>query len=330
MLFSNLGLYLLDLKVSIIIPVFNGSDYLGVAIESALSQTYQNIEIIVVNDGSSDNGATRKIAEKYQDRIIYIEQNNGGVSTALNHGIRISTGSYISWLSHDDLYDKLKTQKQIEFAIKLNDPKAIIFCDVGYIDAEGQYLYGVKHHDIPRPKQKLEIMLRSPLHGCAMLIPKTAFIDSGHFDINLKVAQDYDQWFKFLANNYYYKHLPGELLLSRIHRNQGSRLYSTKIYLESDLIYSKYFDLFQTELLPDINEVCLSLVRPKGLIKTSFKALKVAMRNNSLGDSSLLIIKFLILMLINFGRKAIAITRSLLFRLINHVELKITKLKSTR
>jgi glycosyltransferase involved in cell wall biosynthesis len=74
-------------KVSIIIPVYNGSNFLKEAIDSAIAQTYKNIEIIVINDGSSDNGATEKIAKSYGDKIRYFKKENGGVATALNLGI---------------------------------------------------------------------------------------------------------------------------------------------------------------------------------------------------------------------------------------------------
>ena len=74
-------------KVSIIIPVYNGSNYVKEAIDSALAQTYKNKEIIVVNDGSTDEGATRDIVKSYGDKVTYYEKENGGVSTALNLGI---------------------------------------------------------------------------------------------------------------------------------------------------------------------------------------------------------------------------------------------------
>src|SRR5262245_26319850 len=95
-------------RVSIIIPVFNGSNYLREAIDSALVQTYQNTEIIVVNDGSNDNGKTREIALSYGQQIRYFEKENGGVSSALNMGICKMTGDYFSWLSHDDVYNPEK------------------------------------------------------------------------------------------------------------------------------------------------------------------------------------------------------------------------------
>ena len=80
--------------VSIIIPVYNGANYLREAIDSALNQTYQNCEVIVVNDGSDDNGKTEEITLSYGSRIRYFRKENGGVATALNAGIREMQGEY--------------------------------------------------------------------------------------------------------------------------------------------------------------------------------------------------------------------------------------------
>ena len=93
-------------KVSIIIPVYNGEKYVKSAIQSALKQTYKNIEIIVVNDGSTDN--TDKVVQQFKNKIIYLKKENGGVSSALNLGLLYMTGDYFSWLSHDDIYKKNK------------------------------------------------------------------------------------------------------------------------------------------------------------------------------------------------------------------------------
>ena len=76
--------------VSIVIPVYNGANYMREAIDSALAQTYKNIEVIVVNDGSTDN--TDEIAKSYGDKIRYFKKENGGVATALNLGIREMRG----------------------------------------------------------------------------------------------------------------------------------------------------------------------------------------------------------------------------------------------
>ena len=106
--------------VSIIIPVYNGANYLSDAINSALNQTYKKIEIIVVNDGSNDYDATEKIALSFSDQIKYIKKENGGVSTALNVGIQAMKGEYFSWLSHDDMYTQNKIESQIDF-LKINN-----------------------------------------------------------------------------------------------------------------------------------------------------------------------------------------------------------------
>ena len=99
--------------VSIIIPVYNGSDYLRTCIDSALAQTHPAIEVIVVNDGSTDDGKTAAIATSYGKRIRYVEKENGGVSSALNRGIEEMSGDYFSWLSHDDVYAPTKIERQL-------------------------------------------------------------------------------------------------------------------------------------------------------------------------------------------------------------------------
>ena len=99
--------------VSIVIPVFRGEPYLREAIDSCLSQTYPNIEIIVVNDGSDDDGRTDAIARSYGDKIRYYAKENGGVSSALNFGISQMRGEWFSWLSHDDVFLPDKTEKQV-------------------------------------------------------------------------------------------------------------------------------------------------------------------------------------------------------------------------
>ena len=115
--------------VSIVIPVYNGANFLKEAIESALAQTYANIEILVVNDGSTDEGKTRNIALSYGDKIRYFEKVNGGVSSALNLGIKEMKGEYFSWLSHDDVYFPKKIETQIKFLEDNQLPMAITYTD---------------------------------------------------------------------------------------------------------------------------------------------------------------------------------------------------------
>lgn len=102
-------------KVSIIIPTYNSAKYIHDAIESVLNQTYQDFEIIVMDDGSIDN--TKKVLRSYIEskKIRYFYQKNKGPSAARNKGIREAKGEYIAFLGADDIWHKKKLEKSINF-----------------------------------------------------------------------------------------------------------------------------------------------------------------------------------------------------------------------
>lgn len=212
--------------VSIIIPVFNGSNYLHEAIDSALTQTYENIEIIVVNDGSDDFGATRDIALSYGDKIRYFEKDNEGVSSALNLGIREMRGEFFSWLSHDDIYlpDKIKIEMNA-FKLADNDVVAVYSGWDSLVMPGREYVErGDLQRALPRRFQEsgtLAVMF-SWIHGCSLLIPKSLLVEAGGFDLKYKTVQDYKMWFDlFRGKRLIY--IPQKLMYSRIHSEQGSR-----------------------------------------------------------------------------------------------------------
>lgn len=103
----------MEKKVSVIIPFYNGVDWLHDAVQSVLEQTYKNFEIIVVNDGSPEN--IESFLSKYGELIIYRYKENGGPASARNLALKIATGDYIAFLDSDDEWLPLKTEKQIAF-----------------------------------------------------------------------------------------------------------------------------------------------------------------------------------------------------------------------
>jgi len=127
-------------KVSIVIPVYNGSNYLHEAIDSALAQTYKNVEIIVVNDGSTDDGKTEAIAKSYGDKIRYYYKKNGGVSSALNLGISNMSGDYFAWLSHDDIYLPQNVEFQLR-ALHEYPSLKVSFCNTNIFHNSCKELY---------------------------------------------------------------------------------------------------------------------------------------------------------------------------------------------
>lgn len=208
-------------KVSVIIPVYKGANYVGQAIESVLAQTYKNIEIIVVDDGSPDDGATRRAVERYVPRVRYIHQENRGVAGALNAGIREMTGDYFSWLSHDDLFVRDKTAKQIEFIEKLGRDDVVIFSDYTNVDPDNSRLYDVEMDRKMLADQPLLAVLRGCLNGCTMLLPRKVFEVVGDFDERLRYTQDYDYWDR-VEDHFPLVHCPGKVVRQRLHPHQDS------------------------------------------------------------------------------------------------------------
>ena len=112
-------------KVSVIVPVYNVEKYIDKCLKSLVNQTLSDIEIIVVNDGSTDNSETiiKQYLEKYQNKIKYVIKQNGGLSDARNYGMKFATGEYIAFLDSDDyvdntIYEKMynkATEEQCDF-----------------------------------------------------------------------------------------------------------------------------------------------------------------------------------------------------------------------
>lgn len=220
--------------VSIVIPVYNGSNYVAEAIESAIAQTYQNIEILVINDGSNDGGATEEVVNRYASRVTYIKKSNGGVATALNLGIREMRGEYFSWLSHDDYYDSDKIKSQIDFLNGLNSHDVVVYSDHYNLLEVSRKTFLRRHTESSDLEFRArEIVANNQIHGCSLLIPRKAFDRVGLFDESLRVAQDYELWFR-IAKEFPFRHLKGAVITGRIHDKQvGVRLHD-RVVAEND------------------------------------------------------------------------------------------------
>lgn len=244
-------------KVSIVIPVYNASNYMREAINSALSQTYKNIEVIVVNDGSNDNNETKKIALSYGNKIKYFEKENGGVATALNLAIEKMTGDYFSWLSHDDLYTKNKIKAQIEELKKLADKKTIIICGYTVVNERREYLWAIdpyKEYSQKKLDTPLLGLFRGLTNGCCMLIHKSHFKRVGLFDTKLRTANDYEMWFRMMRNQNI-KYHKGFYVKSRYHAFQDSKKVTTHTKESDKLWINMMKSLTREEMIKMDNSV---------------------------------------------------------------------------
>lgn len=211
-------------KVSIVIPVYNGANYLRDAIDSALAQDYPNIEIVIVNDGSVDQGKTEQIAISYGNKVRYFYKKNGGVATALNYGIREMKGEYFSWLSHDDIYMNNKISKAVESLAQLKDKKRVVCCGYRVVDENQNFLYEinpVKEYGTDSLKIPLFPVFRCCINGCGLMIHKSHFERIGTFDEKLLTTQDYDFWFRLLRGEQLH-FIDDICFYSRSHKAQGS------------------------------------------------------------------------------------------------------------
>lgn len=239
-------------KVTIIIPVYNGSNFLAEAIDAALSQTYTNCEIIVVNDGSSDNGASERIALSYGDKIHYFHKENGGVSSALNFAFKKMTGEWFSWLSHDDLYYPQKIEKQIEFInglieknpdIDLN--KITVRCATKSIDRNGKTIKIPSYRDVPEHEKPIDTILNNiynyRLSGCSFLLPSACINDVGGFAEEIITVSDVEYWYRLLFNGYEFYCLKNDILVKN--RSHGKQVGKNKVALLDKEINDLYISI---------------------------------------------------------------------------------------
>ena len=186
--------------VSVIIPTHNHAQFLSEAIESVLAQSYLNIELIVVNDGSADH--TKEVVKRYGSKLIYIYQRNRGLSAARNTGIKASRGGFLAFLDADDIWLPSKIEDQMKAIVNLKSV-GLITCGNYQINEEG----GIKSQ-IVREKHPNKADLTKNLlfknfvsGGSNALVRRECFEKVGLFDEKLRSAEDWDMWFRI--NKYY-------------------------------------------------------------------------------------------------------------------------------
>lgn len=221
-------------KVSIIIPFYN-CGYVDQAIESALNQSYRNVEVIVVNDGSTHY--EEKI-RPFHGRIRYFEQENGGTASALNTGIRHATGEFFAWLSSDDKYHPRRIARQLAFMQARQ-------ADVSYaayvpIDAENRICGAPVHMSSPTHEEFCARMKQSCfVNGCTVMLRMEVFGQVGLFDESLRYAQDYDLWLR-IQQRYPFHYFHEPLVMYRVHDRMGTILHARQLAEEVARIQQRY------------------------------------------------------------------------------------------
>jgi glycosyltransferase involved in cell wall biosynthesis/SAM-dependent methyltransferase len=222
-------------KVSVIIPVFNGQQFIGKAIDSVLHQTYLPAEIIVVDDGSTDG--TADIVKGFFHpvvKILYVSKKHGGASSARNLGILRSKSELLAFLDADDVWERDKLQRQVEVFQKTSDQTlGVVYCDYGNISPEGLELenfrgFVVDPHVKGRVYEKLLSGNKIAGSDSAVLVRRECFQRQGLFDEQLVTCEDWDMWLR-IAKEFTFDYVPQKLVWLRRHpaslqRNQQSMI----------------------------------------------------------------------------------------------------------
>ncbi|MCG8404205.1 MAG: glycosyltransferase, partial [Phycisphaerales bacterium] len=234
--------------VSILIPCFNNEDFVAEAIDSALAQTYPNIEVIVIDDGSTDGSA--KLLASYGDRIRWKTVANGGACAARNEALRMSHGEYIQFLDADDLLMPEKIERQLP--VLLNGDTDLVFCR-GTIFGDGRPERAQKRAILPTEnKDPFAYCLEQGLSTPAPLHRRSLLDQIGGFRKGVQFAQEFDLHVRLAAAGARLtfrdellcrvRHHPSEARISQRSRPAGALL---KILLEmaEELIRRPFYDM---------------------------------------------------------------------------------------
>ena len=182
-----------DPLVSVIIPNYNHARFVGDAIQSVLDQTYKNYEIIVVDDGSTDN--SREVISQFGDKVQCIHQKNAGLSAARNTGIKASKGSLIGVLDADDMYGPMFLETLVG-ELQANPSADGVYCGYQFVDEKNSLLPQIENRPVASDE------LHTALLDGNFFVPESIFLRRhvydavGLFDEALRACEDWDVWLR--------------------------------------------------------------------------------------------------------------------------------------
>lgn len=203
-----------DPLITCIVPVYNGERYLGEALDSILAQTYRSLEIIVVDDGSTDR--TPGVAARYGDRVRYVRQENGGPAAARNRGIDEARGNFLAFLDADDLWHNRKLALQTErFRARPG---------LGICLAHFKNFWAPELREEAKKFRSHPLAQPTPGYFSSSLIARRAVFDAvGRFDERLFIGENTDWFLRARDRQIVMELLPDVLIFRRLHRDNTTR-----------------------------------------------------------------------------------------------------------
>jgi len=216
-------------RVSVIIPAYNYGRYIAEAIDSALAQTLPPLEVIVVDDGSTDT--TAEVLAAYGDRIVVIRQPNQGVAAARNRGISVARGDTIAFLDADDIWKPRKLELQMA-RFNANPSLGLVHCGLESFDESGTIETRVETTKGPAARALLRFEPGINPAASTIVVPKRVVDEIGGFDIRLPPSEDWDFCYR-VATRYPIEHVAEALVRYRLH---GSGIHLNTARMESSML----------------------------------------------------------------------------------------------
>ena len=205
-------------KVSVIIPTYNRAHFLTAAIDSVLAQTYKDYEILVVDDGSTDQSVDG--IKRYGDKVRYIYQENEGPPGAMNTGVENTTGEYYVVLGNDDMLMPDMLERQL--AVMENDPELAFVCSGTYFIDENGKITETSNDGRYREKSFKSLLSSNFVWHLTTVVRRSMADEVGHFDENLYTTHDYNLWIH-LAMNHKFEYTDAPLAKFRLHPGNTSK-----------------------------------------------------------------------------------------------------------
>ncbi len=194
--------------LSVVIPAYNVEQFIRPAIDSVLSQSFKDLEVIVVNDGSTDSTA-RRVAQVDDPRVRMISKPNGGLSAARNTGIRAAKGKYIALLDGDDVWSPDYATRHVD--VLSRDPSVgISYSFLAYINERGERTGQLLISRLKRPSL-MQLIIRNVI-ASQVVVRRECFSQAGLFDESLRACEDHEMWVRMLHRTDYCARLIPEVL----------------------------------------------------------------------------------------------------------------------
>lgn len=202
--------------VSIIMPAYNAGQYIKDAVDSALAQTYSNIEIVVVDDGSTDDTAAIMARYAAEKRINFIQQKNQGVAAARNTALAVAKGEFVAFLDADDLFLPNKIEKQIGY-LQAHPECGVCYCDIFHFRANAPDKFLFLEQGMYSGDEVFERLLQRFFINPLSVVARRSAIDVAHgFNPQYRTAEDFDLFLRMAYAGVRFEHMPEKLAKYRM------------------------------------------------------------------------------------------------------------------